>query len=91
MGLAYFAIKRLASAIVVLFLVSILTFLIFVAIPNGDPALRLAGRTATAADIASVRHDFGFDRPIYVQYLKTMGRIFDGSIQSYTQHVSVFS
>jgi peptide/nickel transport system permease protein len=91
MGLAFFAIKRLASAIVVLFLVSILTFLIFVAIPNGDPALRLAGRTATAADIAAVRHDFGFDKPIYVQYLKTMGRIFDGSIQSYTQHVSVFS
>jgi peptide/nickel transport system permease protein len=81
----------MASAIVVLFLVSILTFLIFVAIPNGDPALRLAGRTATAADIASVRHAFGFDRPIYVQYLKTMGQIFDGSIQSYTQHVTVFS
>jgi peptide/nickel transport system permease protein len=91
MGLALFAVKRLASAIVVLFAVSILTFLIFVAIPNGDPALRLAGRTATTADIAAVRHDFGFDKPIYVQYLKTMGRIFDGSIQSYTQHVSVFS
>jgi peptide/nickel transport system permease protein len=91
MGLFVFAVKRLTSALIVLFLVSILTFLIFVAIPNGDPALRLAGRTATAADIASVRHDFGFDKPIYIQYLKTMGRIFDGSIQSYTQHVSVFS
>jgi peptide/nickel transport system permease protein len=91
MGLLLFSVKRMASALIVLFLVSILTFLIFVAIPNGDPALRLAGRTATAADIASVRHDFGFDKPIYVQYLKTMGRIFDGSIQSYTQHVSVFS
>jgi peptide/nickel transport system permease protein len=91
MGLLLFSIKRMASALVVLVLVSILTFLIFVAIPNGDPALRLAGRTATAADIASVRHDFGFDKPIYIQYLKTMGRIFDGSIQSYTQHVSVFS
>jgi peptide/nickel transport system permease protein len=91
MGLLLFSVKRMASALVVLFLVSILTFLIFVAIPNGDPALRLAGRTATAADIASVRHDFGFDKPIYIQYLKTMGRIFDGSIQSYTQHLSVFS
>src|ERR1700712_1641056 len=91
MGLAIFAVKRLASAIVVLFAVSVLTFLIFVAIPNGDPSLRLAGRTATTADIAAVRHDFGFDKPIYIQYLKTMGRIFDGSIQSYTQHLSVFS
>lgn len=91
MDLIIFALKRLASAIVVLFVVSVLTFLIFVAIPNGDPALRLAGRTATAADIAAVRHTYGFDRPIYVQYWKTMGQIFNGSIESYTQHVTVFS
>ncbi len=91
MGFLSFTARRLASAIIVLFLVSVLTFLIFVAIPNGDPALRLAGRTATAADIASVRHSFGFDRPIWVQYWKIMQQIFNGSIQSYTQHVTVFS
>lgn len=91
MDLLLFALKRLGSALVVLVLVSILTFFIFVAIPNGDPALRLAGRTATAADIATVRHAYGFDRPIWVQYLKLMQQIFNGSIQSYTQHVTVFS
>lgn len=91
MQLLFFAIRRLASAIVVLVLVSILTFLIFFAIPNGDPALRLAGRTATAQDIATVRHAYGFDRPVYIQYLKTMHEIFTGQIQSYTQHVTVFS
>ncbi len=91
MGLAAFVTRRLASALVVLFLVSVLTFLIFIAIPNGDPALRLAGRTATTADIANVRHAYGFDRPIWVQYLKVMQQIFNGSIQSYSQHVSVFS
>jgi peptide/nickel transport system permease protein len=91
MGIALFALKRLGSAIVVLFAVSILTFLIFFAIPNGDPALRLAGRTATPQTIATVRHDYGFDRPLYVQYWRTMKQIFDGSIQSYTQHVTVFS
>jgi peptide/nickel transport system permease protein len=83
--------KSLVSSVVVLFVVSVLTFLIFFAIPNGDPALRLAGRTATAQTIATVRHDYGFDRPLYVQYLKTMKQVFDGSIQSYTQHVTVFS
>lgn len=91
MGLATFTVRRLASALVVLFLVSVLTFLIFVAIPNGDPALRLAGRTATTADIATVRHAYGFDRPIWVQYWKIMQQIFNGSIQSYAQHVTVFS
>jgi peptide/nickel transport system permease protein len=91
MDIAFFALKRLAAAIVVLFVVSVLTFLIFFAIPNGDPALRLAGRTATAQTIATVRHDYGFDRPLYVQYVKVMGQIFDGKIQSYSQHVTVFS
>jgi peptide/nickel transport system permease protein len=91
MDIALFALKRFVSAVVVLFVVSVLTFLIFFAIPNGDPALRLAGRTATAQTIATVRHDYGFDRPLYVQYLKTMKQVFDGSIQSYTQHVTVFS
>ena len=38
-----------------------------------------------------MRHAYGFDRPIYVQYLKTMKQIFTGQIQSYTQHVTVFS
>jgi peptide/nickel transport system permease protein len=91
LGLAAFISRRLASALVVLFLVSILTFLIFIAIPNGDPSLRLAGRTATAADIATVRHAYGFDKPIWVQYWRIMKQIFDGSIQSYSQHVTVFS
>jgi peptide/nickel transport system permease protein len=91
MQLTVFALRRLVAAAVVLFAVSILTFLIFVAIPNGDPAVRLAGRTATAADIAAVRHTYGFDQPIWVQYGRIMSSVFNGSISSYTQHVTVFS
>jgi peptide/nickel transport system permease protein len=91
MDLVRFAIRRLISAAVVLFAVSILTFLIFEIIPNGNPALRLAGRTATPADIAAVDKAYGFNKPIYDQYLKTMDQIFTGKIQSYTEHLSVFS
>jgi peptide/nickel transport system permease protein len=87
--MARFAVRRAITTIVVLFAISILTFLIFQAIPNGDPALRMAGRTATPETIASVRHSWGFDKPIYVQYAKTMGHIFDGSIRSYTQELNV--
>ena len=91
MDLLIFALKRLASAVVVLFAVSVLTFLIFFAIPNGNPALRLAGRTATDADIKNIEHAYGFDKPIWVQYVRTMKQIFTGKIESYTQHVTVFS
>jgi peptide/nickel transport system permease protein len=91
MSLLIFSIKRFASAALVLILVSILTFLIFFAIPNGNPALRLAGRTATPEDIAIVTKTYGFNKPIWVQYYKTMEQVLNGSIQSYSQHVSVWS
>jgi peptide/nickel transport system permease protein len=87
--MARFVARRLIAVVAVLFVISVLTFLIFQAIPNGDPAVRIAGRTANAQEIAQVRHQWGFDKPIYVQYVKTMGKIFNGSVVSYTQQVNV--
>jgi peptide/nickel transport system permease protein len=84
-----FVVRRVFSMALVLIAISILTFLIFQAIPNGDPAQRLAGRTATPETIASIRHTWGFDKPIYVQYVRTMGKIFSGSVVSYTQQINV--
>jgi peptide/nickel transport system permease protein len=87
--MARFIVRRLISMAIVLVAISILTFLIFQAIPNGDPAVRIAGRHATPQDIRDVRRDWGFDKPIYVQYVKTMGKIFNGTVVSYTQQLNV--
>ena len=87
--MARFVLYRALSVVAVLIAISILTFLIFQAIPNGDPALRLAGRLATPQQVADVRHQWGFDQPIYVQYAKTMDKIFTGKVVSYTQQVNV--
>src|ERR1039458_8106745 len=84
-----FVIRRLMSMIAVLFLISVLTFLLIEAIPNGDPALRLAGRQATAVEIHEIRVKSGFDKPLYTQYLKTMGNIFTGQAYSYTQGFNI--
>jgi peptide/nickel transport system permease protein len=84
-----FIVRRVASMIAVLFAISVLTFVIFQAIPNGDPALRLAGRLATPQTVEDVRHQWGFDKPIYDQYAKTMQKIFTGKVISYTQQVNV--
>jgi peptide/nickel transport system permease protein len=84
-----FAVRRLASMLAVLFAISVLTFLIFQAIPNGDPAVRLAGRTATPEAIAAVRRTWGFDQPIYDQYALTIKHVFSGDVVSYTQQVNV--
>jgi peptide/nickel transport system permease protein len=84
-----FVVRRLISMTLVLVAISIMTFLIFQAIPNGDPAQRLAGRTSTPETVAAVRHTWGFDQPIYEQYLTTMKKIFTGDVISYTQQVNV--
>ncbi|MGB7587104.1 MAG: ABC transporter permease [Solirubrobacterales bacterium] len=89
--MARFLVRRFVAMIAVLFAISVLTFMIFQVIPNGDPALRLAGRTSTPRDRADVRRHFGLDKPIYEQYGIMMKNIFTGSIVSYTQQVNVVS
>ena len=84
-----FLVRRLLAMVVVLFAISILTFLIFQAIPNGDPAVRLGGRNSTPETRAAISKDWGFDKPIYEQYFITMGKVFDGSIVSYQQQINV--
>jgi peptide/nickel transport system permease protein len=82
-----FVVRRVASMIGVLIAISILTFLIFQAIPN--PALRVAGRFPTPATIEHINQQWGFDKPIYVQYVKTMKLIFTGQVISYDQQLNV--
>jgi peptide/nickel transport system permease protein len=84
-----FIVKRMISVVLVLFAISIVTFLIFQAMPNGDPALRMAGRLATPETVRAVRKQWGFDKPLYVQYGKTMEQILTGKVISYTQQLNV--
>jgi peptide/nickel transport system permease protein len=63
-----YLIRRSLFLILVLFIVSFLTFLIFFKLPPGDPARIAAGRRATPDIIARARNNLGLDRPWYVQY-----------------------
>src|SRR5512132_1518893 len=87
--MARFVVSRFVSVVVVLLAISILTFLIFQVIPNGDPALRMAGRLATPQQVQDVRQQWGFDKPSYVQYAKTMDKVLTGKVISYTQQLNV--
>jgi len=84
-----FAAHRLASMALVLFAVSVAVFLIFNAIPNGDPAARIAGDQASETQIEVIRHEWGFDRPLPVQYAKTMEMLFTGHLISYFTELNV--
>jgi peptide/nickel transport system permease protein len=87
--MARFVVRRLLAMIVTLFAISLLTFLLFEAIPNGNPAERLAGRSATQLEIQQIEDKYGFNQPLYVQYGRTMKNIFTGQAYSYTQGFNV--
>ncbi len=84
-----FAVRRVGQMLVVLFAVTVLTFLIFNVIPGGDPALRMAGRQPDPGQLEIIRQQWGFDEPIYVQYTKTMEKVFNGELVSYSTQQNV--
>jgi peptide/nickel transport system permease protein len=63
-----YIIRRLLWVIFLLLIVSAVTFVIFYALPSGDPAALRAGRSPNPTELAQIRHTLGLDRPIYEQY-----------------------
>jgi peptide/nickel transport system permease protein len=63
-----YLIRRSLFLILVLFIVSFLTFLIFFKLPPGDPARLAAGRRTSPDILAQARENLGLDRPFWVQY-----------------------
>jgi peptide/nickel transport system permease protein len=84
-----FLIRRLIGALLVLVAVSFITYLIFIKIPGGDPATRIAGRTATAQNIADIREKLHLNDPFYSQYWALMKSLFNGSLVSYSSQLNV--
>jgi peptide/nickel transport system permease protein len=70
-----FIIRRLLWMVVLLLVISFLTFVIFYTLPAADPAALRAGRQPTPELLASIRHTLGLDKPWYIQYLKYLDRL----------------
>jgi peptide/nickel transport system permease protein len=84
-----FLVRRTIGALLVCVAVTFIVFVIFIVVPGGDPATRIAGKNATEQNIANIRHAWGFDRSIPVQYLEMMKRMFNGELVSYTSQQKV--
>ena len=84
-----FILRRLLAMVFVLFAVSVIVFLIFNVIPNGDPEDRMAGKQATPLVIEQIRKEWAFDQPLYKQYARTMKLLFGGDLISQTNRVNV--
>jgi len=86
---AAFVVRRTLGALIVLAVVSFITFCIFIVIPGGDPATRMAGKNATDENIANIRETWGFNDPFYVQYGTMMQKVFTADLISYTTQQDV--
>ncbi|NIA70949.1 ABC transporter permease [Pelagibius litoralis] len=71
-----YALKRGALALLVAFTISLVAFLLLNFAT--DPASLMAGDEADIADVELIRKQFGFDRPLYVQYFSWLGSVFQG-------------
>ena len=72
-----FLVKRILSVIPVLFVVSVVVFLLVHLVP-GDPAAAMLGDMATEADIAALRERMGLNRPLLEQYVVWVGNVLHG-------------
>ena len=78
-----FLARRLASTLPVLFVVSLLVFLMLRLTP-GDPAAVLAGDAASVEQIAQIRENLGLNRSLPTQYGLWLGHMVTGDLgQSY--------
>jgi peptide/nickel transport system permease protein len=88
-----FIIRRLLWMVVLLLVISFLTYVIFYTLPAADPAALRAGRQPSPELLKSIRETLGLDKPWYIQYLKYLERLafhFDFGY-SYQNNVSVKS
>jgi peptide/nickel transport system permease protein len=89
---AAFLVRRIIGAILVCVAVTFIVFAIFILIPGGGArgtAERMAGKNANDALVTSIMHNWGFDKPFYVQYGNMMKRMFTDNLVSYTKQQKV--
>ena len=70
-----YIIRRTLWVILLLFVVSAVTFVIFYTLPSADPAALRAGKSPDPNLVKQIRHTLGLDKPIYVQYWRYMKAI----------------
>ncbi len=89
--MARFLLRRLALALITLFLVSIIVFAVSSVLP-GNVGRNVLGGFATPASVAQLNHQLGVDRPLYTQYASWISKFVQGNLgMSLEYKVSVSS
>lgn len=89
--MVFLLLRRFSQALLILLGVAAITFVLLYAMP-ADPARMLAGRSATAQTVASIRHELGLDQPLVVQFWHYLSGIVQGDLgRSYAQKTEVWT
>jgi peptide/nickel transport system permease protein len=87
--MASYIARRMLQAALILLGVSLVTFVLLYLVP-ADPARQIAGRSATADTVASIRQQLGLDQPFWVQYWRYLSGLLQGNFgRSYLQRTEV--
>ena len=73
--MAIYIVRRLLWVVLLLFVITLVTFVIFNVLPAGDPAALRAGRQPSAELIAAIRQQLGLDDSYPVQFVRYIGDI----------------
>jgi peptide/nickel transport system permease protein len=79
LSIAHYAVRRIALMVLVLFGVTVVTFGVTHVVP-ADPVLALVGDHAPESLVRQVRHQFGLDRPLPVQYVVYLDNLLHGNL-----------
>jgi peptide/nickel transport system permease protein len=80
---------RLSQAVLILLGVAFITFCLLFLLP-ADPAVQIAGRSATAQTVANIRRELGLDQPFLTQFFTYLGNLAQGDLgRSYAQKTEV--
>jgi peptide/nickel transport system permease protein len=83
-----FVLRKIGAALIVLLIASFFVFLGIRALP-GDPAVALGGEDRNPQVVAQIRHDYGLDRPLPVQYVRWLGHALEGDLGEDQRSLSV--
>src|SRR4029450_7758508 len=70
-----YIVRRLIWVVFLLFVVTLITFVVFNVLPAADPALLRAGRQPSPDRAEAIRKQFGRDDPLIVQFFRYIGDI----------------
>ncbi|MEV0618332.1 ABC transporter permease [Nonomuraea sp. NPDC050404] len=74
-----YLLTRLGQALVIVLLVTLITFVILHLLPGGA-ARAILGKEATLQQIAAFNHEMGYDRPLWEQYALYLRRLAGGDL-----------